>query len=169
MALSVPKRLRKAPPPWTPFELATSGTPGSDEPTYLNSRYQVLVKEFDTGWTWLLIVRRDRSAIHDWRDLQRIKNELCHPEREAIELYPAESRLVDTNNQYHLWVMPSGTSFPVGYASRDIADNPPGRHKQRPFEVTPPDVNAVDHPPDAQTRFIMPPPVGRYDATQEDE
>jgi hypothetical protein len=37
--------------------------------------------------------------VHDWRDLQRIKNQLVGPECEAVELYPAESRKVDTANQ----------------------------------------------------------------------
>jgi hypothetical protein len=52
----------------------------------------------------LSIKRRDKKVIHDWRHLQRIKNELVGSECEAIEIYPAESRLVDTSNQYHLWV-----------------------------------------------------------------
>jgi hypothetical protein len=53
---------------------------------------------------WLSIKRIDKEPIHDWRDLQRIKSELCGDESEGFELYPAESRVVDTANQYHLWV-----------------------------------------------------------------
>ena len=45
----------------------------------------------------------DKSPIHDWRHLQEIKNRLIGPEFEAVELYPAEARTVDTANQYHLW------------------------------------------------------------------
>ena len=86
--------------------------------------------------------RRDRSATHDWRHLQRIKNELCGPEREAIELYPAESRLVDTNNQYHLFVLPEGFTMPLGYAERDVADVVDGKHQQRPFGIKPEGLNA---------------------------
>jgi len=92
---------------------------------------------------WLSIVRRDRSACHDWRDLQRIKNELCGEEREAVELHPAESRLVDTNNQYHLFVLPEGVVVPLGYAERDVSDLVDGTaHQQRPFREPPDGLNA---------------------------
>lgn len=51
----------------------------------------------------LAISRHDKNPIREWRDLQEIKNKLCGPESEAVELFPAESRLVDTANVYHLW------------------------------------------------------------------
>ena len=51
----------------------------------------------------LSIRNQDRSTRHDWRDFQRIKNQLAGPEWEAMEIYPAESRLVDMANQYHLF------------------------------------------------------------------
>lgn len=140
--------------PWTPFEQAS--WPEADrakfesEPghvgVFLNSRYQVSVREQDTTLgkvLWLSIVRRDRQVIRDWRDLQRIKNELGGPECEGCEIYPAESRLVDTNNQYHVFVLPPGTAFPFGYSYRDVADvaMPGTAHKQRPFENPPEDLN----------------------------
>jgi hypothetical protein len=53
---------------------------------------------------WLSIKRRDREVIRDWRELQAIKNAIVGPEHEGFELYPAESRLVDTANQFHLFV-----------------------------------------------------------------
>lgn len=65
--------------------------------------------------THLSIKRNGREPIHDWRDLQAIKNELCGTETEAVELYPAESRLIDGANQYHLWVLPLGMHWPVGF------------------------------------------------------
>jgi len=37
---------------------------------------------------WLSIKRKDKEPIHDWRDLQRIKNDICGPESEAMEIYP---------------------------------------------------------------------------------
>jgi hypothetical protein len=46
---------------------------------------------------------------------------LAGPEYEAIELYPAEDRVVDRVNQYHLYVLAAkeGTNtlprFPVGW------------------------------------------------------
>lgn len=64
----------------------------------------------------LSIKRIDREWIHDWRDLQEIKNLLVGPDHEAIELYPAEKRVVDTSNQYHLWVLAeSRLRFPFGW------------------------------------------------------
>jgi len=120
--------------------------------TFRSNLYQVTMREHpfapgsDQMATWLIIRRCDSEAIHDWRHFQRIKNELCGPEREGFEMYPAESRLVDTSNQYHLFVMPEGIGIPFGYAERDISDEtrllPGNRNKQRPFEERPADLNA---------------------------
>lgn len=142
---------------WTPFEPAAGADPVGDSPCFLNSRYQVTLQDYASGWTHLSIIRRDREAVHDWRDLQRIKNELCHPEREAVELFPAESRLVDSNNQFHLWVAPPGVTLPIGYMERDISDRPFGAHKQRPFEQPPDDLNAVARGPVDYVKIMLPP------------
>jgi hypothetical protein len=72
----------------------------------VNHRYQVTRTELGGGWLHLSIKRHDRRPIRDWRAFQRIKNELAGAEREAVELYPAERRLHDAANQYHLWVAP---------------------------------------------------------------
>lgn len=88
--------------------------------------------------THLSIKREDRESIHDWRDLQIIKSLFCGQEAEGIEIYPAESRMVDTANQYHLWVFPQGAMIPVGFNDgRLVAESKYGQAKQRPFEVTP--------------------------------
>jgi hypothetical protein len=91
--------------------------------------------------TWLSIKRLNKDAVRDWRHLQQIKNEICGPQREAMEMFPAESRLVDTSNQYHLWVLAEGHRFPFGYQQRAvIASKPsedryvPQQSRQRPFE-----------------------------------
>jgi hypothetical protein len=57
--------------------------------------------------------RRDRAPIRDWRVGQRLKNELAGPEFEGFELYPAESRVVDTANEYHMYCFPF--SLPFGF------------------------------------------------------
>lgn len=87
---------------------------------------------------WLSIKRNDRQTIHDWRELQRIKNTVMGEECEAVEIYPAESRLHDTANQYHLWCFAPGYQLPFGYAGRFVADethdpSSPDQGKQRPF------------------------------------
>jgi hypothetical protein len=72
------------------------------------------------GFCHLSIKRNDRDAAHDWRHFQWIKNDVLGPEREAVEIYPAESRLVDGTNQYHLWVMPVGVRLPIGWETRTV-------------------------------------------------
>lgn len=131
---------------WTPFEeheLPTKGKRVADR-LFVNSRYHVFVREIphpglDEGMmTHLSIKRNDREVIHDWRDLQRIKNELCGPECEAIEIYPAESRLVDSSNQFHVWVFPKGKMVPFGFFDgRLVAEETGTDAKQRPFEDKP--------------------------------
>ena len=69
---------------------------------------------------YLSIKTIDKKPIHDWRELQQIKNELCGEDREALEIYPSEHRLVDTANQYHLWVFPKGLQIPFGFTHREI-------------------------------------------------
>ena len=75
-----------------------------------------------TGLGALLITirRKDGGIVKDWRDFQQIKNEIAGEEREAVELYPAESRKVDTTNKWHLWVLPEGVAFDVGFPERDV-------------------------------------------------
>lgn len=65
------------------------------------------------------IKRVDKAPVHDWRHFQEIKNMLVGPSFEAVELYPAEDRVVDTANQYHLWAFGNRNAlkllgFPVG-------------------------------------------------------
>lgn len=81
----------------------------------------------DKSWKghidYMSVKRIDKKPIHDWRDLQDMKNELFGKDREAIEIYPAEDRLVDLANQYHLWVMPKGFTIPVGFEARCVDPN----------------------------------------------
>lgn len=101
---------------------------GENLKVWVNNLYQVMqrdnidvpVEAWPKPMTWLSIKRRDKEAVRDWRHFQRIKNELCGSEREAIELYPAESRLMDTANQYHLWVFPPDVTVPLGHLGERI-------------------------------------------------
>lgn len=86
----------------------------------------------DAPVTWLSIRRNDRKAQQDWRHLQAIKNDLCGPEREAIQLYPAESRLIDESNQIHLFVYQEDVGFPLGYAERSVRT---ATELQREYEI----------------------------------
>jgi hypothetical protein len=121
--------------PWAPFQECDVLVDGQgvkrDIPNgfvYLrNNHYTVCVtgcaaKEPYGRVLWLSIKRNDRKVIRDWRDLQRIKNMVVGPEFEAVEIFPKESRLVDTSNQFHLWVFLDGYTFPFGYANRSVMD-----------------------------------------------
>ncbi len=61
----------------------------------------------------LSIKRHDREPISDWRVMQDIKTSLLGPDHEAMELYPAESRVVDLANQYHLWCIVDADGTPM--------------------------------------------------------
>jgi hypothetical protein len=145
------------PPAWTFFEEAPLGVFGDGRmiahdgsyKVYVNSRYQVAVFKQDTEYDGvrtchLSIKRVDGCAIHDWRDLQRIKNELVGDEAEGVELYPAESRLVDGANQFHMFCVIGGT-WPIGFDRRLVSDDNDGGVMQRPWppELKPWDVVRV--------------------------
>jgi hypothetical protein len=131
------------PPPWqqmvrvVPLPLteaerdAIAAAPGGDSvlaemsawEMWRNDRYvATVVRRPDNSVEELSVRRDDRRAIHDWRDLQRIKSEIAGPEVEAVELYPAESRLMDTANQFYLWCLPPGERFPFGFDGRNVRD-----------------------------------------------
>lgn len=134
---------------WEPFKEMSTITMngGSEVPVsvsgfqkcFINNRYLVLVRRAKDvepmGLVVHLSIRRlDRGAARDWRDFQRIKNELVGVETEAVEVYPAESRLVDAANQYHLWCFPK-YRLPFGFDERDVAGPDESMHgaSQRPF------------------------------------
>jgi hypothetical protein len=112
---------------WTDFKPVAMNEPLGNPHTemFKNATHTVIVSPVEDGdmskWVLLSIRRNDRAAERDWRVFQRIKNLLVGSEREAVELYPAQSRLVDSANQYHLWVSPAGHSFQIGYTQRDVA------------------------------------------------
>lgn len=132
--------------PWTEFRevpIPPCALNELDPPSlvYVNSRYQVTVYIREHAEPWglmahLSIKTHDKQPRHDWRDLQRIKNEVCAAELDAVEVYPAESKLVDTANQYHLFVF-AHLRLPFGFQSRLVADGVSAiapAAAQRPFE-----------------------------------
>lgn len=169
------RRALEALPPWTPFEDVTAdlSSPmarkmGIDDPKVLlkmqellgiggmgtrafqNSRYFVHRTPTENGGFILSIRNITNDARHDWREFQRIKNELCGDEYEAIELYPAESRLVDTSNQFYCHVIPEGMLVPVGFGERlvmkpRLSDDVSGTN-QRAWETGDEPVDAIDAP-----------------------
>ena len=95
---------------------------------YVNDTYQVthhVGKEVDYIWDeslqgkmdYLSIKRRDREKVRSWSDFQQIKNLICKDgeNRFAVEIYPPEIFLLNTSNQYHLWVYPSYYDIGIGF------------------------------------------------------
>jgi len=70
---------------------------------YNNDEYHVAQRKLGGDSVHLAIRRIDRQPITAWEDLQTIKNMLVGPECEAVELFPAESRLVKNIIERHLW------------------------------------------------------------------
>jgi len=96
------------------------------EEVWMNDTYKVNVRRNlttqlqvdgkDVTVAHLSIARLDNRAMIDWRHFQWIKNELVGDENEGCELYPAESRLVDGANQFHLWVFEDPSiKMPFGF------------------------------------------------------
>jgi len=73
---------------------------------------------------YISIKTHNKEAVRDWRHFQQIKNELVGEHREAIEIFPSEDRLVDTANQYHLWVLPEGFIPAFGFTERLVNYTP---------------------------------------------
>lgn len=104
---------------------------------WCNDLYQVEIRRGAMGEdsVHLNIRRIDGWPGRDWRHFQQIKNELVGPECEAVELYPAESRLTDTTNKYHLYCCTDPTfRFPFGFDRRDVqfGEETDGGLRQRP-------------------------------------
>ena len=87
-----------------------------------NSKYNGFALVFEDTSMHLSFKRNDRAAVRDWRHFQAIKNEVAGPQREALEIYPPESELVDAANEYHLWVLPEGLTAPYGFENKTVLD-----------------------------------------------
>lgn len=89
---------------------------GELDRAYSNGKYAVMVRTIDTEWGKVdhACIRNTGSTDITWREKQKIKNELFGKERVAIEVFPAESDLVDQANMYHIWVLPAGFKLPFG-------------------------------------------------------
>lgn len=110
-------------PTWTPFvEVEAIGGELGEHETMWQNRFYVVIRKYlqgtHEGAIHLSIRHIDRKAIRDWRHFQRIKNELAGENREGLEIFPPEEYLVDTANQYHLFVMPLGQTTPFTWKAQ---------------------------------------------------
>lgn len=99
---------------WVPLKLILATDQFGGE-TWMNPWYEVRVVRHADGWIldaalpWVRIgiACIDGEARHDWRVFQQIKNQVAGPEWWALELYPAESQLIDPSNYYILYAAPA--------------------------------------------------------------
>jgi hypothetical protein len=89
---------------------------------YRNDFWIVQVYEFNCalGPMLHLAIRSIAQAGTDsglepsWSELQRIKNELCGEQAEAVQVHPRPADLMDQADMYHLFVLPQGWPLPFG-------------------------------------------------------
>ncbi len=81
---------------------------------WVDGEYAVMSREIETDWGYVehVCIRNVDNTDIPWAAKQRIKNELFGHERTAIEVFPAESQLVDAANMYHIWVLPEKMKLP---------------------------------------------------------
>ena len=115
-----------------------------EDEIWVNDLYQVNIARGDNvpnnmmgvPMVHLSIKRLDKKPITDWRHKQAIKDSLVGPDHEGFELYPSATRLVDTANQYHLFVFDDpDLRLPIGWAVRAVKDDhhPDSHVAQRPL------------------------------------
>ena len=134
---SLRKKLLTAGHKVTYAQLKTDAEADAGAEVYQNDVYLTIVKDAheadmalnDTAPpAWYLSIKRiDQEPICSWRDIQEIKNQLVGPDNDAFMLYPSERRVVDTVNQYHLFVLKDvGPLIPYGFnQGQHIVDTAP--------------------------------------------
>tara|TARA_R100000808_G_C2138635_1_gene146650 strand:- start:1449 stop:1937 length:489 start_codon:yes stop_codon:yes gene_type:complete len=90
------------------------------EAVYINDLYECRV-DYDMDIPHLSIKNHEKTTEISWQHKQWIKNDIVGEEMEACELFPAESRLVNTANQFHLWCFPKGV-MKFGWNARIVDD-----------------------------------------------
>lgn len=90
-----------------------------------SSQYTVTVHYLDDnrdGFVEVGIHNYHRTTHVPWRHIQQIKNEVFGPDREAVQLFPAEDRLLDSANEYWIYVYPTGKA-----PMRELKDKTPAQ------------------------------------------
>lgn len=85
---------------------------------YANNLYAVLFRAFrdEQGNEVIHLAIRTASQLEPpWRDMQRIKNEICGEDATAVQVMPPASELVDEADMYHMWVLPGRLPFTLAY------------------------------------------------------
>ena len=73
---------------------------------------------------YLSIRRNDRKSNIYWHEKMKMVQIILGHDWFGVELYPPYKFMVDTANQYHLWVLPLESPFPMGFwTGRAVAGN----------------------------------------------
>jgi hypothetical protein len=86
--------------------------------TWANNLYVVLIRPFlddDGNGVIHLAIRTASNLEPPWRDMQRIKNEICGAEATAVQVMPPSSELIDEADMYHMWVLSIRLPFTLAY------------------------------------------------------
>lgn len=82
----------------------------------------VVVQEYHLFWrVWfkkrlirhLAISTRSGVKLHKFYDLMELKDVICGPDCEAVQVYPKRAEVVDAADMTHLFVFPKGFSWPL--------------------------------------------------------
>lgn len=147
---------------WTPFHQYAC-----DSADFLlkNKTHTVLIhliNDTPDGWVALSIKRNDRQAECDWRILQRIKNDIMGEDREAVQLFPSMQRVLDTANQYFLFVAPKNYIIGIGQPEQEVSDENYAQKVgavQRPFDEDDPLKNLVKNVVRSERVSVFPLPL----------
>ncbi|MFX0132990.1 MAG: hypothetical protein ACFFDN_05020 [Candidatus Hodarchaeota archaeon] len=63
----------------------------------------IIFYDYINGFKHLRIRRIDNKPIHNYMDLQEIKNDIFGENVVAIEIYPNQNNFRNGSNTYHLW------------------------------------------------------------------
>ncbi len=86
--------------------------PAGLKEVWRNQKFLVQVFEEPGGVERLSVIRSIRTAGEwadgiPWEELQQLKRECGRGGRWAVEMYPADSDVVNVANMRHLWVLPA--------------------------------------------------------------
>lgn len=108
---------------WTEFVEVFPHNRSDDEPVevdggetywsnsfYLVNRVALEPEKGLEGAVRLSMKRHDGKALREWKHMQRVKNELCGEEREAVEIFPPQSMVTSMDHEHHLFVTPVGVA-----------------------------------------------------------
>jgi len=105
--------------------------PGSNN-KWETDLYTIQLRDWNNKEMHFITIRRkDDKPIHNWEHFQLIKNYILGDEIEAFELYPAESKLINLGNAYHLLAWKDQKAHPsFGFKFRKVLEH---EHKESDY------------------------------------